>query len=372
MIYFVDPMSYSNLAIYDYSLLCHNKDMDILFFGSSLYNYKKIAAPTKFIPLFNYNKKRTLLRKVLSYIQSICRLMVLVKKNKPDLIHIQWIKFWYLDILFLLYLKMLKIKVVYTAHNVVPHESVKYVWMQYKFYYKYTTDIIVHTYESKQRLIKDFSVPFNKIHVIPHGTLDLSSERTAVQIIKDKIKKELNIENQIVFSILGLQSFYKGSDMVVKLWAENIELHDKNKFYLLFLGKNNKIDTSSLENIENVNIVNQYISNEEFLAALQLTSVLLMPYRAISQSGVLLTAINESVPFLVSSAGSLSEPLSLAKVGWCMGEPNYENLKNSVLAIAKQKQEILKIKNDRKSWAILQKVFAWDNIAMETFRIYKK
>lgn len=365
-------MSYGNLAVYDYSLLSHNQNIEILFFGSSLYDYKKNVLPTSFIPLFKYNKKKTSLKKAFSYTKSICSLMFRILKDKPRLIHIQWIKFWYVDIIFLFFLKILKIKIVFTAHNVVPHESTMYVCRQYKFYYKYVTDIIVHTKESKQRLEEDFFVPNKKINVIPHGTLDLCTDKEAVRITKESIKKSLNIADQIVFSMLGLQSFYKGSDMVVKMWARNVELHDKNKFILLFWGKNEKIDTSSIDNIENVNINNRYLTNEEFLAAMQLTSVLLMPYRDISQSGVLLTAINESIPFLVSSAGSLSEPLSLVKAGWSIGEPNYENLENHVLSIARKKQEIIDIKNDKESWIFLQNEFSWNSIALETFKIYEK
>jgi glycosyltransferase involved in cell wall biosynthesis len=363
-------MSYANLAVYDYSLLKHNKDVTILFFGNSSYDYKRIVAPTNFIPLFKYNEKKTSIGKAFSYIKSICRLISSVKKNKPKLIHIQWIKLWCIDFIFLLYLKISRINVIYTAHNLIPHESAKSARVRYKLYYKYVTKIIVHTKESKQKLVEYFSLPSDKINVIPHGTLDLCSDKVVAQTIKEKIRKYLKIENQIVFSLLGIQSPYKGSDLVVKLWAENPELHNENKYQLLFWGHNNKIDTSPIEYIKNVSIVNRHLTDEEFLAAMKLTSVLLMPYRTISQSGVLLTAINESIPYIISSAGSLRESLSLAKTGWYMGDASYENLRNCVFSIIENKEDILIIKNDSASWSLLQKVFAWDNIAKETFNIY--
>ncbi len=369
LIFFIDPMSYGNLAVYDYNLLKYNNSHDVFFFGSAYYDYKKISSPTQFFPFFTYNKKKNKLSKVLSYIHSILYLSYLSFKHKPNIVHIQWIRLWAIDILFLIFLKLLKVKVVYTAHNVLPHESKKRTWIQYKYYYKILTTIIVHTEESKSKLVDLFSIDPLKISVIPHGLLDLCKDRGQVELMKKEINEKLKLDNKIVFSILGLQSFYKGSDLVCKLWAENEELHD-SKYQLLFWGKNNNINTSAIKNIHNVSIVNRYLSNEEFLAAIQLTSVLLMPYRVISQSGVLLTAINESIPFLVSSAGSLKEPLDFANVGWYMGEANYENLQDSVVNIIRNESEIYNFKNNKEGWMVLQNKFSWDKISNNTFQLY--
>ena len=47
-----------------------------------------------------------------------------------------------------------------------------------------------------------------------------------------------------------------------------------------------------------------------------LTDVFLLPYKRISQSGILLSALELSIPFIVTNVGGLAEPLKIADVGW--------------------------------------------------------
>ena len=95
----------------------------------------------------------------------------------------------------------------------------------------------------------------------------------------------------MVFSSLGIQTHYKGVDLIVKVWAENTALRDNPDCMLLLIGRNRHIDYSPLSTCRNVFILDEMISDIDFQGYLHLSSLLLLPYRRISQSGVLLTAI---------------------------------------------------------------------------------
>lgn len=367
---YIDPQSYSNLALYDYNLLKNlPREIEIVFCGSFLYN-QQIPENVKFIPVFCYNKLQNNLLKLFSYWISLIRLFVLVCIEKPNVVHIQWIRCFVLDYLFLKLVRCIGTKVVYTAHNVLPHNSGNKYKNQFNKYYHRLDAIVVHSLISKNEMIDLFNIEESKIHVIRHGVLSYSVPQEKLQIRTEQLKKEIGIREQIVFAVIGSMSFYKGCDLVIELWKKNVILQDDNKYKMLFVGKNQGMNFSDIRHITNVHIVDAYVDDESLLAYLALTDVLLLPYRKISQSGVLLTAVAQRIPFIVTNAGGISEPLSVADVGWNMGDASLENLNKCVMNLIHSSEEIRLKKDNVEGWDRLQQLYSWNNIALETYNLY--
>jgi len=364
-------MSYGNLAAYDYNLLSDIHDYNICFFGNIKYNEVELEKNIRFYPIFRYSNFHQNILKLLSYSFSLFFLVVKIVLLRPKIVHIQWFKFWMVDLVFLRILKTQRLKVIYTAHNVLPHDSINKQYSIYKKYYNLVDHIIVHTKKTKEEIEELFSIPSEKIEVIPHGVLSLKVNNTKFSEIEKELFIKTNFNKKIVFALLGVQSYYKGCDLVVKLWSEQKWLRDNDDYLLLILGKNNNIDYTPLDGINNVYIKDSYISNEEFILALKHTNLLLMPYRKISQSGLLMTAINESVPFLVSSVGALEEPLTISNIGWTIGEPNYENLKECLNEIIINKDDLLEMKNDKLKWEKVQENYSWPKSSLLTSNLYR-
>lgn len=366
MIYYIDPMSYGNLAIYDNSLLSHVVKHEIIFFGSSKYSYKSFNSNVLFNPLFTYSNKKNNFYKILSYILSLIAILRNILFEKPRVIHIQWIKFWLLDFIFLFIVKMIGVNVVYTIHNVLPHKSSFLDYYKYKFYYSAVDILIVHSDSTKNQLIERFKLT-SKIKVVGHGPLDILIDESNLEIEKRKIHESLNLNGKIVFSILGFQDFYKGTDLIIDLWKRELKFQNQDKYKLVIWGKNKGINFSVIQDLPNVHIRDEYISDIEFKSILQLTSVLLMPYRKISQSGLLFTAINENVPVIVSNNGGLSEPFKFGEIGEVINTCSIDKLLFAMNKI------IDKIENDFFSNDEFQKVrnqFSWAKFSIETQNIY--
>lgn len=369
--FYIDPQSYSNLALYDYNLLKNlPHETEIIFCGSFLYN-QPIPKNVKFIPVFRYNKLQNNLLKLFSYWASLVRLFLLVSKKKPNVVHIQWIRCFFLDYLFLKLLKCKGIKVVYTAHNVLPHNSGNKYKNQFDKYYHRLDAIIVHFLASKNEIVDLFNIDETKVHVIRHGILSYPFSSKVIQERATILKETVGLnKGQIVFAMLGAMSPYKGCDFLVDVWKNNVVLQDSNKYKLLIVGKNQGIDFAALQGLENVYVLDALVDDMDFLSYLSLADVLLLPYRKISQSGVLLTAIAQHIPFVVSNAGGISEPLSVADVGWNIGEASYDNLQKCLLELIAKPEEIKFKKEDSGSWEKIQKLYSWENIASETFCLY--
>lgn len=369
-IYYIDPQSYSNLAVYDYSLIERIREYEIIFWGSELYNYKTYSG--RFIPIFRYNKKKNLLSKSFSYFFSLCSILKAILKEKPHAIHIQWIRIWAIDLFFLLILKALSVKVIFTAHNIVPHNSGSIYKVLFQVYYKIVDYIVVHVNSSKLELQDLFQINNNKIYVIPHGILDFSLNEKKVYEYVQKLTKQINLKNKIVFSIIGTQTFYKGSDLVAAMWLQNSFLHDKDKYQLIIAGRNRGADFSELEKIENVWIDDSYISDEQFQAYQIISSIILMPYRKISQSGVLLSIIKNRIPFIVTRIGGLEEVLTIADVGWAIDNASVDSMSTCIQSICKCPQSIERKKDNKFEWSKLDNYYNWDRSAELTCRLYSE
>ncbi|MDM8336359.1 glycosyltransferase family 4 protein [Mediterranea massiliensis] len=366
------------MAVYDYNLLNSNlsyrkKNFDITYFGSYLYQGNRVQQLV-FIPIFKYNKIHNKALKFISYAISLLKILVYTYKLSPNIIHIQWIRCYYLDILFLKLIKLKGIQVIYTAHNLLPHNDFNgRMFKKYRNYYNEVSHIIVHAKHSKEELINRFEVTSGKISIIPHGLLDLPCSETTVVSLIDKIKLKYNLSNKYVFSCLGFQSKYKGTDWLIQLWHEMEKLRNNSEVVLVLAGKfDSSLDCSLLDRLNNVVIVDRFLTDDEFVAFLRISNMILLPYKVISQSGVLLSAMYERKPVLVSNVGGLTEPFEIGKVGWCIGAPSYENLCNMISYIVENLDKIDQIKNNQKVWSEIRNYYSWTAISKKTFDLYNR
>lgn len=371
-------MSYNNMAVYDYNLLNSNvayreNKFDILYFGSYLYQKGKIQS-VNFIPIFKYNKIDIAIFKLFSYFFSLLKILYYCYKYSPEIVHIQWIKCFWIDYLFLKLLLFKKVRVVYTAHNILPHNDVdEKQFYNYRRYYKNVSHIIVHTISSQFDLIDKFNVDCDKISVINHGLLNLPCDEKHVNNLIEILRDKYGLAGKYVFSSIGYQSIYKGTDWLIRLWTEMDTLKNNSQFILLLAGKfDGSIDYGNLKDFKNVIIVDRFLDDDEYVAYLRLSSVMMLPYKSISQSGVLLSAMYENKPVLVSQAGGLTDPFTIGKIGWNMGLPSYDNLYNTMLYILENLNEINQIKNNHLLWSKIENFYSWDAISMKTYNLYQK
>lgn len=371
-LFYIDPMSYNNLSLYDYSLLSNidNDKFTINYYCSKYYDSKTLEN-VRTSKIFKYNKIKNNLGKAISYIYSLFLILIDIYRFKPDIIHIQWTKIIFFDYIFLLLARLRKSKVVFTAHNVLPHNYSKKYDRSYSRYYKKVDKIIVHTSKTKSELIELFSIDATKIEIVPHGLLTNNNDLDIVQKIKSKLLQNLHLQNKVVFSSLGLQSKYKGFELLKEVWTNTPELNSNNHIQLLIVGRTDNISFDDLAQFDNVTIIDRFVDNNEFIAFTQLSDVVLLPYISISQSGVLLTVLNESIPVMVSSAGGLSDPLDIAKVGWNIGKADYENVKKGLLFLSSHNEEIHDIKRNKKNWDKIRQFYSWDKISSKTLSLYR-
>ena len=110
--------------------------------------------------------------------------------------------------------------IVLTAHNFLPHNRTneRGVFRNVRFTAKQSKGIFVHSVAARRRIIDAFSVAEERIHVIPFGdhavTMGKPQSRETA-----RAALELPIEAKVCL-VFGTVSPYKGSDELVRFWAQ--------------------------------------------------------------------------------------------------------------------------------------------------------
>lgn len=370
-VYYIDPQSYNNLSTYDLSLLSAVKGHELVYYYSDLYQLPQLPAAVC-RKRFHYSSKKLGVMKGLSYAWSIVRVLFDAWRERPEVVHVQWLRLWSLDYFVARMLKKMGCKVVFTAHNILPHVKRAGDEERYRKYYELIDKVIVHTSRTKQELVDMLHIDADKIEVIFHGAIDSNVPADVVERKAAELRLQLQIApDTMVFSALGVQKPYKGINEVIEVWSTTPELRDNPKCKLLIMGRRHDIDYSPVASLPNVVAADRMLSDEEFEALLQLSSVVLLTYRTISQSGLLFSCVNREVPVLISDVGGLPEALGFGKIGWNIGVLSVEALRKGMLQLVAHPEEVEAVRMDSAAFENIRKNYSWTAIGTQTSQLYQ-
>lgn len=370
-ILYIDPQGGSgNLGMYDYELLSRMKHEHIIFVGGASYNYLPFRnLECKF--WFDYNRKSNPVTKGLSYVWTLIRIMILIIRTNTKVVHIQWIRFPFFDIIYYSFLKnVMGIRLVYTVHNVLPHDRYKNDVKDYSKMYRLCDALMVHTAKTKEQLTADFDIESSKIHIAPHGPLKYIEDEYKITKEIGILKDKYQLDGKIVYLMIGIQSEYKGTDLLVEAWNGSNLLSSASDVVLVIAGRNT--DAFIAEGVHGNKIaITKKLSDIEFSAWIKLSDVLVFPYRRIEQSGVLLTVVTEKKPYCTTDVGELTVPIKLYNVGWIVSNVSVDSLKFQLEYIYDHRDEIEAKKNDEDAWICVSKLYDWNKSAYVTENVYK-
>lgn len=357
---YVNPMGYSNLGQYDHALLEGIQQWDVHYLTSSLHQFPLEESAEK---VFEYSTKKGVF-KVISYMRSQFTVLRKVKKLKPAIVHFQWFKFFGFDYWILKKIQGLGCRVILTAHNKLPHNTGnKYVEIHKKIYTQ-LDGIIVHVSSTKEDICREFLIDESKIHVIPHGLLSSNDTNPeVVKQIKTSFEKAHSLKDKMVFSMMGSLSAYKGVDLVIQMWSEYYQ--NQVNAVLVLAGKTSAEFEPAIQQVQNCVHINRYLETNEFQALMELSDCVLLPYKDISQSGLLLSCLSNRKRVIVSSHESLIEPFQFGEIGVVLEELSPEAIYN-----ATQKMLLNREEPSPEIWEKINEHYDWFKIATKTESLY--
>lgn len=229
----------------------------------------------------------------------------------PDLIHLHTTN--PIALLYLGLFRLLRRPIVYTAHVVTPHEQMRFEKPIYRGIHKLSHLIIAHSEFDRRRLLEEFSVEPERVAVIPHGEYGFF-ERHRQLPGKETARRALGIEPQEEVALFfGYIREYKGLDVLLTAWPAVAAARPGSR--LLIAGDPVQLSPERRRELEawatSLGAMHRftYIPFSEVTQFFSAADVLVMPYRRISQSGVLFLALALGVPVVATRVGALPELL---------------------------------------------------------------
>ena len=358
-IFLIDHQSFNSLAAYDRCMIEGIDDFEFFFFGNENNKDRPDKKNVHYYPVFRYNRYKNNILRGLSYVMSLLIIMYYGIRIRPLAIHLQWIRVWIADwTMIKIFKNCLKSKFVFTVHNLLPRNNKPQNRKHFTTLYHFADLLIAHTETTKKDLIEDFNVDPNKITVMPHGLLEVPVSDEELEESKNKYENLYGFGDKLIFAALGAQSSYKGTDLAIEAWRNNSDLVNNKNLVLLVAGKN--IDLQFPKELpENIILISEMISNPDFKYLLRRTDVMVLPYRIIDQSGLLLSLIMERKPYCSTQVGELTKPFEIADVGWIIPEITSESIADTILKIAENPESIATKKANEEGWTRLQREYSW-------------
>jgi glycosyltransferase involved in cell wall biosynthesis len=238
-------------------------------------------------------------RRALMLVESCINMAALLVRfciSKPDILHVQWtplLRKLPIEIWFLRFVKALQVKLVYTVHNVLPHDTGRKFMPVFNQIYKEMDALICHTEEAKNRLVSQFAVDPGRVRVIPHGPLFHDAKPHSFEVLKAKLSL-CGDETLILWQ--GIIRPYKGLDFLLQAWRK-IEALNLNARLLIAGTGDVEMLRSIKEQVaqsglhESVRLDLRFIPDEELATYYEASDILVYPYSEVTTSGALMTAV---------------------------------------------------------------------------------
>tara|TARA_B100000902_G_scaffold163425_2_gene158627 strand:+ start:48930 stop:50087 length:1158 start_codon:yes stop_codon:yes gene_type:complete len=274
----------------------------------------------------------------------------------------------------LLLTKFLGMKVVYTVHDVISNlekNEGSFRWINYVL--NKSDKLITHNEYSKQEMIRLFKGIDKEIHIIPHGNY---MPFITIKNDQNKSRNKLGLpKHKKVLLFFGMIKRVKGLDLLLK--SMQIVIKNNPDIFLLIAGKSWEDDfnlyNEMIENLgikDNCIVHNKYIKSEHVADYFCSADISVLPYKRISQSGVLMMSMSYNCPVLVSNLLPFTEIINDDITGYIFESENINSLSQKILSIFSNEKSLIKCK-DLASNEIKTK-YSWNEIGRKMKNIYEK
>lgn len=310
-------------AIYTLEIAKHLKEkVEILAIVSSeLENYNEWKKQN--IPLVDLHTfKSYSIRDIIISTLNICnfiKIRKIINCFKPDIIYYPMIHLWTPIINFV----VPHIPKVITIHDPKPHKGEENIFLSFiqNVTIKQSKRIIVLS-KTFVDLLNKYSIPREKIDVIPHGNFAYYTKG---------IKKNYNkITKTILF--FGRIKEYKGLDILLK--AFSIIREKDNNVKLIIAGEGDiSVYKTFINKVDNIELINRWINENEIPDLFLRADIVVLPYIDASQSGVIPLAYSFGIPVIASKVGGIPEQIEDGITGLLFSPEDYEDLAYKCLKI---------------------------------------
>jgi glycosyltransferase involved in cell wall biosynthesis len=305
---------------------------------------------------------------------------VIFKHLKIDVLHLHWLppfkrapaRFFRL-LLFvtkLLILRILGVRIVWTAHDLKPPESIfrQGDWLLAKTVIALANTVIVHSFAAQKTVISAFHIKnHKKIFVVPHGNFIAQYQNS---IDRNSARSRLGItDSRLVILFLGKIRPYKGVLQLIDVFKTLRENVPDVELVIAGHPLNDNLADILREKIagsENLQYKPGTVPADEIQVYMNASDVVVFPYLQILTSGAAVLAMSFARACIAPKLGGLQDTLD--DNGAFLYEHNEKDgLLNALKAAYSNRDNLTSMGRHN-----LQKVLplTWDYVACETYKVY--
>ena len=312
--------------------------------------------------------RSNIILKFISAVLNYFLFSILLVLKKYDIVHIQWLPLLEKTSIELLFLKLFRLLspktvIVYTIHNVFPHNYQEKRKDRYRRKVKaldqFIEAFVVHTFSSQKEVSDEFNIKKEKVSVVHHGIIAPKS-----------IPLRSREDSKLRFLMFGNQSYYKGSDLLVEAFSM-LDSKYKSNIEVRILGITSPEMKSYQLKAEKMGIMwhDKFVADDALYREIANSDILIFPYRSISQSGALLLALPFKKLLILSDLPSFKETLynfpNYAFFNACSAESLKETMEYYIT-------HLTSLESEKVSLEILNGEYSWKKSADKLLNLYSK
>jgi len=317
-----------------------------------------------------YGKDPTWIRAI-RYVKGTMQALFISFIQKRTICHFHWFHVGPLELFNIILAKLLRRKVIVTAHDVEAFVKGLSVPLFVRFAYNLCDVVIAHNQVSRQELIEKVELSSEKIHVIPHGNYLHALSKLPEQNVA---RKHLKLpENVNVLLFFGQIKDVKGLDVLLDAMCEIVvEFPDT---VLLIAGKVWKTDFSQYACLidkygisGNCRADIRYIPDSEVANYYAAADLVVLPYHKIYQSGVLLMAMSYGRAVVVSDLPGMVEVVTDKATGLVFKAGNAEHLADTILSVFREPKSLSFL--EKNALHLMREHYGWNDIGKSVSLLY--
>jgi D-inositol-3-phosphate glycosyltransferase len=361
----IEPVGgHGGMDYYDYGLAMGLgiNDVDVVLYTS---DNTKVRQYLNVETLLFFKKmwKQNFLIKVLKYLAGHYFSIQDIKKRGVKIIHLHFFTFRSIDLLILWYSRLNNLKIAATIHDINSFDKKANSFIE-RSCVNYIDGLIVHNQSSLNVLNDKLDVSVPKI-IIPHGNY--------LPFI-DEVS-DLKTEKSEKFTLLFFGQIKKIKGLDVLLHALKFVKERGCQVELIIAGKAWKSDLNYYINlIKDLNLEDvvttdfRYIPDEEVAGFYTKADLVVLPYRQIYQSGVLLLTLSYGKPVLCSDLEPFKEIIIDNSTGFLFESGNPRDLAEKIENIILDKNCLSKVASATN--LMIRDKFDWIKIGSLTKEFY--
>lgn len=304
---------------------------------------------------------------------NVARLLARVAAGAYDVVHVQWIPFAERSSAFM---RLLRCRcdatgtlLVHTAHNAVPHDRLLTNLAVIRQNLDLAHLLVVHTAHVSADLANMVRT-VAPIEVIPHGPLFVDRE------LPDRAAAAARLgirSSGPIVLFLGLLRPYKGLDLLADAWPMVRAAIPEAR--LLVVGRRGdrgvEADLERLRDQPGIDVEEQYVSVQSMLDYHAVSDIVVVPYRRISQSGALMTAIGLGRPTVLTPLDGLMEQVRGLESAVVAAEVSAPAVASSIVSSFRRVDELARAAARDREW-IANASFGWRSVGRATADAYER